>query len=158
MNTFRDFEHVDNSSESLSDSRPHGQGTRAKAFVHVSSTIEAVEELRPIWENWTHSIDSNIDYYLYKLRKDPTIVRPYVIRVGHGRITEAMPVGLMRKQRVSSMVAFTNILGPKARILEIAKGARLGDHSSAIDRALAMRLSEALTIRATKQILCVSTA
>lgn len=145
MNAFRDFERVDNSSEGPSDSRTEVRATKAEEFfVHVSSTIEAVEELRSIWGEWTHSIDTDIDYYLYKLRKDPTVVRPYVITVGHGRITEAMLVGLVREQRVSSIVAFINILGPKARILEIGRGARVGDYSSAIDRALAIRLSEAL--------------
>ncbi len=139
------FGRSDGSFESLADLRAQEQGTKEKGlFVHVSSTIEAVEELRSIWENWTHSVDTDIDYYLHKLRDDPAIVRPYVITVGRDGISEAMLVGLVTEQKVSSVVAFVNIFGPKARILEIAKGARLGDQSPAIDRALALQLSEAV--------------
>jgi hypothetical protein len=113
-------------------------------FVHVASTIAAVEELRPIWGTWTHSRDTDIDYYLHNLRNDPTLLHPYVITIRYGEVVQAMLVGVVKKRRVSAVVAFVNICGLEARVLEILKGGWVGCQSTTIDLLLALQVSKAV--------------
>jgi len=108
--------------------------------IHLANTIEAVEELRPMWNNWSHGLDTDIDYYLHNLRSDATILRPWVITVCQEGIPQAMLVGQIRKCRVSAVVSFVNIRGPETNVLEVNNGGRIGKESKAIDRLLAMQL------------------
>lgn len=115
-----------------------------KFSVHIATTTKAIEDLRPVWQNWTHSLDTDIDYYLHNLRTDPTIVRPYVITVCEAGIAQAMLVGLLTKRKASAVVSFVSIPGPTARILEIVNGGRVGGQSAAIDKLIALQLSMAI--------------
>ncbi len=112
-------------------------------FVQVAASMSAVEELRPIWKNWSRSIDTDFDYYLHNLKNDSTILNPYVITVSRDGVAEAMLVGQVRKQRISTIVSFVNIRGPKARVLEIIHGGRMGGQSAAADRLFALQLCQA---------------
>jgi hypothetical protein len=127
---------------SLSPRKP--ELAEGKFSVHVATTTPAVEDLRPIWKKWTHSLDTDIDYYLHNLRSDPTILCPYVITVCEGGIAQAMLVGLLRRRKVSAVVSWVRITGPTARVLEITKGGRVGRQSSAIDKLIALQLSTAI--------------
>ena len=112
--------------------------------VHVATTTQAIEALRPVWTKWTHFLDTDIDYYLQNLRTDPTILYPYVITVCEGGIAQAMLVGLLRKKRVSVIVGWVSIPGPTASVLEITKGGRVGRQSSVIDKLIALQLLTAI--------------
>lgn len=116
----------------------------ARLTASVATTIEEVERLRPVWSAWPHGLDADVDYYLYKLANNPAVLSPYVITVYDQAVLQAMLLGLVRKQRVSARVAHVRIPGPKAELLEIANGGRLGRQSSAIDQLLISVLIKAI--------------
>ena len=49
--------------------------------VQAVASIPAVEDLRPIWKTWSHSLDTDLDYFVHNLKNDSTIQRPHVITV-----------------------------------------------------------------------------
>ena len=108
--------------------------------VRVAATARAIEELRPVWLQWAHSPGTDIDSYLHNLKTDSTILRPHVITVYEEGIPQAMLVGLVRKQKMSTVVSFVRLPGPSATVLAIPNAGRIGRQSSAIDRLLALEL------------------
>jgi hypothetical protein len=113
--------------------------------VQIATTAEAIEALRPTWKLWAQTLDTDIDYFLHNLTHDSGSPRPYVITVYSDGIAQGMLVGQIRRRRAFSMVSFVNIPGPRARVLEIKKGGRMGRPSPAIDKVLMSEL-----LRATK--------
>lgn len=111
--------------------------------LQVATSLETVEALRPIWKQWSHNLDTDLDYYLQNLKNDPTILRPYVITIYQDGSPLAMLVGQVRKQRISTVVSSINVRGPKVTMLEIVNGARMGKQSAAIDRLLASHVCAA---------------
>src|SRR5579864_3165625 len=82
------------SSEGLSGTDPLGREWEPERFTfQVGTSLQMVEELRPVWKMWTHGLDTEIDYYLHNLRNDPTILHPYVLLVSLDGIAQAMLVG-----------------------------------------------------------------
>ena len=110
----------------------------------IADSLAAVEALRPIWMQWTQNLNTDLDYYLDILNSDSTILHPYVITVYQRGIPQAMLVGRIRKCRVSTVVSSVHIRGPKAKVLEVIAGGRMGRRSVAIDKLLALRLRNAL--------------
>ena len=76
--------------------------------VLVSTTIHAVEELRPVWKKWPHGFHTDVDYYLQSLKIDPTILHPHVLTVYQDGAPVAMLVGQVRKRRMSNVVSFVS--------------------------------------------------
>jgi hypothetical protein len=66
--------------EASSDVHLDREGT-GQLSMHVSESISAIELLRPSWNKWITSLSADVDYYLYSLKSDTTVVRPYVITV-----------------------------------------------------------------------------
>ncbi len=121
-----------------------GPGSRRATYsVQIATTLDAIEALRPTWRKWAHSLDTDIDYFLHELAHGPGSPRPYVITVYNEGIAQAMLVGRIRKRRAASVVSFVNIPGPRAKVLEIKKGGRMGRPSPVIDRLLALELLKA---------------
>ena len=131
----------DHSAQGLSISCPTDAQTEGGNFsLQVADSLEAVEGLRYIWNQWSHNLDTDLDYYLHNLKNDPTILRPHVITIRQDGIPLAMVVGQVRKQRISTVVSFVNVSGPKVTMLEVVNGGRLGKQSAAINRLLASHL------------------
>jgi len=110
----------------------------------VATSVDDVERLRSVWSSWTHCLDHDIDYYVYRARNDSTDLRPYVISVYGEGVPQALLVGQVRKYRMSAILADVRIPGPEAEVLEIARGGRLGCQSSDIDKVLMSVLSKAI--------------
>lgn len=123
-------------SSSLSD----WDGGHEGRSVLVLTTIQAIEELRPVWEKWPHGFDTDVDYYVQSLKIDPTILHPHVLTVYQDGAPVAMLVGQVRKRRMSNVVSFVSFRGTSATVLEILSGGRIGQQSSAIDALLASEL------------------
>src|SRR5450631_3507804 len=121
-----------------------GEEAGEPLWAQVADSLPAVEALRPLWMKWTHTPNTDLDYYLHNLNRDSTIVRPYVITVWQDDIPQAMLVGQVRKQKVSSVVSFVNVPGPKVKTLELLAGGRVGRQSPAIDRLFIVQLRHAL--------------
>ena len=117
--------------------------TAGKYSVQTASTLDAIEELRPTWRRWVHSLDNDLDYFIHDMTYDPESLHPYVITVYNQGIPQAMLVGKVKKRRATSMVSFINIRGPRAKVLEIKQGGRMGRPSLVIDKLLASELLKA---------------
>jgi hypothetical protein len=128
----------------LSSQHPAGEEMEPEMSVQVATDMRAIKELRRVWRKWTHGLDTDLDYFSHNLKNDSTILRPHVITVWKDGIAQAMLVGHVRERRVSTVVSFVNIPGPKANVLEIVHGGRIGKQSSAIDQLLAMELLKAI--------------
>ena len=115
--------------------------------VRVATTCEQIRALRRWWKRWSGSLDSDIDYFLYSLAHDPSIVRPYVLTVFNHGIVEAMLVGEVKWSRAFAIVSSLRIPGPKAKVLEIKQGGRIGQPSPVIDRVLALELLKVIESR-----------
>jgi GNAT acetyltransferase-like protein len=112
--------------------------------VRVSSTWQAVEALRSVWQPWTTGLYTDIDYYLQNLKSDRTIIRPHVVSVWKGDTPLAILAGQVRRRKASAMVSMIRIEGPRVRVLEIVTKGRLGPPSSYVDGLLVLQLSKAL--------------
>src|ERR1700722_271200 len=127
-----------------SEAKPAEEETAAGSYsVKLATDLDAVKALRPLWRIWSNSLETDLDFYLHQLRRDPAALAPYVITIYDEGIARAMLVGQIRKQRASTVVSFVNIPGPTMRVLEIKKGGRMGQQSQAIDEMLARELLKA---------------
>jgi hypothetical protein len=116
------------------------ENVRDKLSVLVATTIQGVEQLRSVWNQWPHGLNADIDYYLHNVRSDSTILRPHVITIWEDGIPQAMLVGHVRRQRMSAFVSFVRLRGLNATVLEIVSDGRMGRQSSGIDKLLALEL------------------
>lgn len=112
----------------------------SRYVVCAATRLREIEALRPTWRKWAHYLDTDIDYFVHRLKHDPSILRPYVITVYNDGVAQAMLVGQIRRQRASSVVSFVSVRGPMVNVLEIKKGGRMGRPSRAIDRLIALEL------------------
>jgi hypothetical protein len=108
--------------------------------VSVAASLPAVEKLRPIWEQWAHSPQTEFEYYLHRLRTDSTVLGPCVLTVCRDHVPEAVVVGQVIRQRLSSIISAVNIRGPEVTVLEVVNGGRMGKESDVIDGLLAAQL------------------
>jgi CelD/BcsL family acetyltransferase involved in cellulose biosynthesis len=126
--------------ESKSEQALAGGQSEGTLSVSVAASLEAVEQLRSTWESWAHHPETDFEYYLHRLKNDPTILSPCVLTVCQDSIPQAILVGQVRKRRLSATVSFVNISSPEARILEVVSGGRMGNESDIIDGLLAKQL------------------
>jgi len=101
----------------------------------VARDIEAVKQLRKFWISWSSNLETDLEYFLHCLESGATTDQPCVIAVFHHGEAQTILVGRIRRKRMSDMVSYVRVPGPKVRVLEIV--GRLGRVSSAIDRVLA---------------------
>jgi hypothetical protein len=115
--------------------------------LQVATTTSEIEKLRPVWRKWAHSLETDVDYFLHNLKNDSGILHPYAATVFKDGVPRGMLLGQVRQRRASTVVSFLNIYGPKVRVLEIARGGRLGRPSPVIDKMLAMQLLKTINSR-----------
>ena len=121
-----------------------GQSCSKGWSASVARNVAGVENLRPLWNRWPHSLETDLGYYLHGLRNGARALAPWVVTVFLDGAPQAMLVGTVRREKVSTVVSFVRISGPDARVLEIAKNGRLGARSAAIDRVLVLELQKAI--------------
>ncbi len=112
--------------------------------VEVVDSPEEIEFLGKFWRSWALTLDSDLDYFLHKVKTDPSILRPHVITVYESGVPQTILVGMVKERRVSAVVSYVQIRGPKARVLEIVHGGRLGRQSAAIDKLIAHLLFQTM--------------
>ena len=135
---------LDQSAQSPSIWYPPDEPTAGSNLsLQVAASLETVEALRPIWKQWSHNLDTDLDYYLQNLKNDPTILRPLRNHDLPGRQSAGDAGGTSAKAEVSTVVSSINVRGPKVTMLEIVNGARMGKQSAAIDRLLASHICAA---------------
>src|ERR1700720_3764616 len=92
------------------------QSENATLSVHVAKRHQEVEDLRPVWQQWTNGLDTDIDYFLQNQRNDWTILHPYVISVWSDEIPLAILVAHVKSRRASTIVSMVQIPGPRVRL------------------------------------------
>jgi len=108
--------------------------------LQVFTTVEAVEALRPVWNLWANSLETDFDYFLNGLTNHGSPSSLCVIVVFHDNVPRAMLIGQVRTRRASAIISFLNIPGPRERVLTIHRGGRMGQPSPMIDKLLASEL------------------
>ena len=116
------------------------EAAAGKYYIQTATNVDAIEDLRNAWSMWTHSLDTDIDYYLHRISHGSTKLEPYVIVVYCDGGAVAMLIGQIKNRRASAIISFVNIPGPRERVLEIRRGARIGQPSDEVDRLLALEL------------------
>ena len=51
-------------------SRPPDQQANRSFSLKVATTLQAVEDLRPIWKGFSHNLETDLDYYLHNVAND----------------------------------------------------------------------------------------
>jgi hypothetical protein len=120
------------------------QTESATLSIHVAKCRQEVEDLRPVWQQWTNGLDTDIDYFLQNQRNDWTILCPYVISVWNDEIPLAILVAHVKSRRASTIVSMVRIQGPRVKLLEIVPNGRLGSPSPEVTRLIVRQLSKAL--------------
>jgi hypothetical protein len=120
------------------------QSESSTLSVHVAKRHQEVEDLRPVWQQWTNGLDTDIDYFLQNQRNDWTILYPYVISIWNDEIPLAILVAHVKSRRASTIVSMVRIQGPRAKLLEIVPNGRLGPPSPEVARLIVNQLSKAL--------------
>ncbi len=91
------------------------QSESSTLSVHVAKRHQEVEDLRPVWQQWTNGLDTDIDYFLQNQRNDWTILYPYVISIWNDEIPLAILVAHVKSRRASTIVSMVRIQGPRDR-------------------------------------------
>lgn len=94
--------------------RPDQQASRSFSL-EVATTLQAVEDLRPIWKGFSHNLETDLDYYLHNVASDSMILHPYVVTVYQGSSARAILVGQVKKQRISTWSHSSSFEGPKSK-------------------------------------------
>jgi Acetyltransferase (GNAT) domain len=116
------------------------EAAASQCEVRVATSVREIEVLRPAWKRWAHTLETDIDYFLHRVKQDPAVLWPCVMTVYNNGIAQAMLVGLIKRQRASSIVSFVTVPGPMVKTLEIKKGGRMGRPSPVLDRIIAAEL------------------
>lgn len=111
--------------------------------VRCVRTLEEVERLRPDWSRLQRHPNADIDFYLTILQARPEIEGPLVIVVERHNQPSMIVVGRMERRPFTVPLGYTEIQGPKARVLLVLYGGILGG-DIAEDHKLALRQMHSL--------------
>lgn len=112
--------------------------------VRVAATLQDVEELRPVWQQWANGLHTDLEHFLQNLKNDSTAIGPYVMSVWQGEIPLGILVGQIKERKASTTISMVQINGPRVRVLEILPKGRLGPASEEVDRLFAAQMALAL--------------
>lgn len=112
--------------------------------IQVLRTVPELEELRPLWESWPGSRDSELDFYLTVVGLNPEIVRPHVIVVKRGGRPDAILVGRIDRKPIEFRVGYL-CFRPRADVLYFVYGALRGSASLENSELLVNEICQSLT-------------
>lgn len=111
--------------------------------VRCARTLEEVEQLRPAWTRLQRHPNADIDFYLTIIRSRPEIESPLVIVVERDGEPSLIVVGRLERRPFTLPFGYTEIHGPRARVLLVLYGGIMGgEHPE--DRELALNKMQAL--------------
>jgi hypothetical protein len=93
----------------------------------VIRTLPEIEEIRPVWENWSNHPNSDIDFFLMNLRNEPGNPRPHIIVVYRGGQPECMLVGRIARRAIEFKIGYKTMFKPKARVMGFVYAGLLGN-------------------------------
>ena len=112
--------------------------------VTIVRTIEEIEEIRKIWENFHPYPLADIDYFLFVVNLRQEVLRPHVIILWKNGSPETMLVGRIEDVQMKYKISYKVIFKPKVRSLTILNGGILGNTSHDNCTALISELIKSL--------------
>jgi hypothetical protein len=98
-----------------------------KPDIRIVRSLEDIEGVRAIWEALQVHPESNLDYYLESLKKDPTIVAPCVILSSAANREPVMVVGRVIETDLVFKIGYLPVYKTRGRVLSILEQGVLGD-------------------------------
>ena len=95
----------------------------------IARSIEEINSLRNIWEEFQSRPNSDIDHYLHVITEDKSVIRPHVTLLQHGGKPVALAVGRIECERFSCKFGYKIIYAPLVKTLGIVYDGLLGDFS-----------------------------
>jgi hypothetical protein len=98
-----------------------------KPDIRIVRSLEDIEGVRAIWEALQVHPESNLDYYLESLKKDPTIVAPCVILSSAAKRDPVLVVGRIIETDLVFKIGYLPVYKTRGRVLSILEQGVLGD-------------------------------
>ena len=92
----------------------------------VIRTLPEIEEIRPLWENWSNHPNSDIDFFLMNLRNEPGNPQPHIIVAYRGGQPECMLVGRIARRPIEFKIGYKTLFKPEARVMGFVYAGLLG--------------------------------
>jgi len=115
--------------------------------VSVARTVEEIEGIRGIWDNFHPSPFADIDYFLSVINLRKEVLRPHVILLRQKGIPETMLIGRIEDVQLKFKVSYKVIFRPPVHSLTIIHGGLVGDTSYANCAALISEINKSLEER-----------
>jgi hypothetical protein len=112
--------------------------------VRISRTREEIKELRLIWKEWQRDRNVDFNFYFCVIDSSRGTLQPHVILLIKNGIPQAMLVGRIERQRITSRLGYMTIFSSEATVLAIIYGGILGDVASNNARILFRELMNCL--------------
>jgi hypothetical protein len=93
----------------------------------VIRTLPEIEEIRPVWENWSNHPNSDIDFFLMNLRNEPGNPRPHIIVVYRRGRPECILVGRIARRPIEFKIGYKTLFKPEARVIAFVYAGLLGN-------------------------------
>jgi hypothetical protein len=99
----------------------------AGCVVDVARTVDEVESLRDTWTAMRgDGVQTDLDYYLWSLREEPSVLRPHVLTVERAGRVETLVVARLRRARLPCRVGHKTVYAPEVRAISVVRGGLLG--------------------------------
>jgi hypothetical protein len=99
----------------------------AGCVVDVARTADEVEALRDTWMALRgDSVQTDLDYYLWSLREEPSVLRPHVVTLQRAGRVETLVVARLRRAQLPCRVGHKTIYAPEIRAISVVRGGLLG--------------------------------
>jgi hypothetical protein len=71
-------------------------------------------------------VQTDLDYYLWSLREEPSVLRPHVLTVERAGRVETLVVARLRRARLPCRVGHKTVYAPEVRAISVVRGGLLG--------------------------------
>lgn len=98
-----------------------------RVAARVARSVEDVETLRGSWTSMPRdSVQTDIDYFLWSLEKEPQVVRPHVVAVERAGRVEAILAARLSDVRLPCRIGSARLYAPRVRAICVLHDGLLG--------------------------------
>jgi Acetyltransferase (GNAT) domain len=95
--------------------------------IRVITTIEEIEDIRPLWEHWQRHPSTTIDAFLESLQGDKTLACPFVMLAYLKNEPQCLLVGRILETKLEFNIGYFPLYRTQGRVLSILDKGVLGD-------------------------------
>jgi hypothetical protein len=111
---------------------------------YTVSNLREMETLRPYWDAWSGSRDTDFDLFSARIRALGPSARPHIIVATRNSVPEALLVGFWENRSLPVRVGFAVVYTATAEVLEFLPNGIRGNRSEEIFQALIQSADDAL--------------